>query len=177
MSLPHEQFYMMVQRHGLDAFRMPAAQYNAAEGLGALLRAWGAKEAIALDTRDVAVFGVHADGVSYTSSSRAGAPKGVLVCSWNVVSSGEAHHRGRRCLFFCLNKALCCNCGCEGWHTWNPLFQILSWSMGFLVSGVPPTCRHDGSEWTSAAQKALAPLTTATYVNVSLPELTHNKSH
>ena len=148
VSLPHEQFHMLVQRHGLDAFRLPAAAYYAAEGLGGLLRAWGAKPEIALDTRDVAVFGFHADGVSYTSSSRAGTSKSVLVASWNVVSAGEPCHRGRRCLFFCLNKALCCNCGCEGFHTWNPLFQILAWSLGFLVSGQTPICRHDGSPWT-----------------------------
>ena len=71
---------MLVQRHGLDAFRLPAAAYYAAEGLGGLLRAWGAKPEIALDTRDVAVFGFHADGVSYTSSSRAGSSKS--VCWW-----------------------------------------------------------------------------------------------
>ena len=124
LALPHEQYSLLVKRHGLDAFRLPAAAYNAAEGLGAMLRQWGAKPDIAVETTDCAVIGLHADGVSYTSSSRAGAPKGVLVASWNIVSASENHHRGRRCLFFCLNKGLRCDCGCEGFHTWNPLFQV-----------------------------------------------------
>ena len=147
VCLPHEQYHMLLQKHGLDAFRLSGAASAADEGLGPLLIQWGNKSDINLDTRDVAVLGLHADGVSYTSSNRAGSSKAVLVASWNVVSAPMQSHRGLRCLFFCLSKALCCDCGCEGYHTWNPLFKIFAWSMGFLKSGMPPTCRHDGLQW------------------------------
>ena len=148
VCLPHEQYHMLVQQDGLDAWRLSAADYSAPHGFGPLLQAWGDKPEISLDTRDFGVLGLHADGVSYTSSSRAGSSKAVLVAAWNVVSAPSLSCRGRRCLFFCLNKALCCDCGCEGFHTWNPLFRVFAWSLGFLKSGVPPTCRHDGLPWT-----------------------------
>ena len=64
VSLPHEQFEMLAQTLGIKAFRLPAAAYDAADGLGPLLRAWGDKSDIALDARDIAVFGLHAGGVS-----------------------------------------------------------------------------------------------------------------
>ena len=154
VCLPHEQYPMLVQRHGIEAWRLSAAAYAAPEGLGPLLQGWGDKPDISLDTRDVGVLGLHADGVSYTSSSRAGSSKSVLVASWNVVSAPLQSNRGRRCLFFCLSKSLCCNCGCEGFHTWNPLFQVFAWSLGFLKSGMAPTCRHDGLPWTSQDTRA-----------------------
>ena len=50
-----------MQSHGIEAFRLPAAADDAADGLGPLLRAWGDKSDIALDARDIAVFGLHAD--------------------------------------------------------------------------------------------------------------------
>ena len=147
--LPHEQYQLLVEQHGVDAYRLPAAEYASPGGMGALLRSWGDLPEVSIETRDVGVIGLHCDGVSYTSSSRAGAAKGVLVASWNVVSSAAPHHRGQRCLLFALNKTLCCQCGCEGFHTWNPLFKVFAWSMNALKLGRAPTSRHDGSPFTA----------------------------
>ena len=61
--LPHEQYQMLVQRDGLDAWRLSAADYFAPQGFGHLLQAWGDKPEICLDTRDFGVIGLHADGV------------------------------------------------------------------------------------------------------------------
>ena len=142
--LPHEQFQLLVAKHGADAYRLSSEAYEAHGGLGALLRSWGDNPEVGLDTRDVGVIGLHTDGVSYSSSVRAGACKGVLVASWNVVSASRPSHRGQRCLFFALSKSLCCGCGCEGFHTWNPLFKIFAWSMNVLKIGRAPTSRHAG---------------------------------
>ena len=42
----------------------------------------------------------------------------------------------------------------RGFHTWNHLFQVFAWSLGFLKSGMAPTCRHDGLPWTSQDTRA-----------------------
>ena len=150
VCLPHEQYQLLAAKHGIDAYRLSHEAWNSDVAMGPLLRAWGEHPEVQMDCRDVAMVGLHADGVSYTSTIRAGSgAKSVLVASFNFVSAPAAVHRGRGCLYFVLSKGLCCDCGCEGFHTWNPLFQILSWSMAALKSGIVPTCRHDGSQWSA----------------------------
>ena len=100
VCLPHEQYQMLVHTHGLGAWRLSPEAFAASEGLGPLLQAWGSKPEVSLETRDVAVLGLHADGVSYSASARAGHAEGVLAASWNVVSAPEQAHRGRRVVFF-----------------------------------------------------------------------------
>ena len=112
--LPHEQLSILVEKHGLDAFRLSATDWALDSGLGRLLRSWGDAPEIQVDSRDVCAIGFHADGVSYTTTQRAGNSKSVLVAAWNVISAPHAAHRGRRALFFAMAKALCCQCGCEG---------------------------------------------------------------
>ena len=112
--LPHEQLSISVQQHGLDAYRMSADDWASASGLGATLNSWGDLPDIQLDTRDAIAIGLHADGVSYGSTQRAGSTKSVLVAAWNAVSAELPSDRGRRHLFFAMSKALCCDCGCEG---------------------------------------------------------------
>ena len=85
--LPHEQLSISVEQHGLDAYRMSADDWASASGLGATLRSWGDLPDIQLDTRDAIAIGLHADGVSYGSTQRAGSTKSVLVAAWNAVSA------------------------------------------------------------------------------------------
>ena len=47
-----------------------------------------------------------------------------------------------------LTKQNLCNCGCEGFHTFQTVFAIVAWSMRLLRDGLAPTKRHDGSAWT-----------------------------
>jgi hypothetical protein len=77
-----------------------------------MLRSWG--DEVEVDARDVLAVGLHADGVSYSASQRAGSTKSVLAAAWNVISAESPAKRGRRHLFFSLSKALVCDCGCEG---------------------------------------------------------------
>ena len=112
--LPHEQLAILVERHGLDAFRLSAPAWSSDTGLGRLVKSWGDAPEIQVDGRDVCAIGFHADGVSYTTTQRAGNSKSVLVASWNVISAPHEAHRGRRALFFAMAKALCCQFGCEG---------------------------------------------------------------
>ena len=112
--LPHEQLPISVQQHGIDAYRMSADDWNFVSGLGATLQSWGQSPDIQMDTRDVVAIGLHADGVSYGSTQRAGSTRSVLVAAWNAVSAESPSDRGRRHLYFAMSKALCCDCGCEG---------------------------------------------------------------
>ena len=112
--LPHEELNIMVEKHGLDAFRMADAEWSSDTGLALLLKSWGDAPEIQLDSRDVCAIGFHADGVSYTTTQRAGNTKSVLVAAWNVISAPQAAHKGRRTIFIAMAKAMCCQCGCEG---------------------------------------------------------------
>ena len=51
-----------------------------------------------------------------------------------------------------LAKHNMCDCDCGGWHSTQPLFDVLSWSMACLEQGVSPTARHDGTAWTQRDQ-------------------------
>jgi hypothetical protein len=41
-----------------------------------------------------------------------------------------------------------------GHCTFDPLLKVFAWSMGILKGGAPPSCRHDGSEFTPQDQRA-----------------------
>jgi hypothetical protein len=112
--LPHEQLDISMRLHGIDSYRMSAEEWGSGVGLGGTLRSWGDSPGGQLDTRDVVAIGLHADGVSYGSTQRAGVNRSVLVAAWNAVSAESAADRGRRHLYFAMSKALCCDCGCEG---------------------------------------------------------------
>ena len=112
--LPHEQLKITVDTHGIDAYRVSSESWVSDSGVGALLRDWGDSLGIQIDSRDVLALGIHADGVSYSTTQRAGSTKSVLAAAWNIISAEMPAHRARRHLFFALAKQLCCDCGCEG---------------------------------------------------------------
>ena len=155
MFLPHEIIADLANEVGLDRLCMTPEEWAQQQGLGDLVRNWGAHPdvgmAVGLDK--VAVVGLHCDGVPYTTSSRAGASKSIYAASLNVVSSPESRIRSRRQPLFLLRKTRFCDCGCGGFHTFQQVFEILAWSLTILKSGTLPTCRHDGSPWTAHDRK------------------------
>ena len=52
-----------------------------------------------------------------------------------------------RHVIFVIRKHEMCNCGCRGWCTLEPLFQVLRWSFACLLAGKHPADRHDSSAW------------------------------
>lgn len=136
VCLPHEQFAGIVRQKSIEEFRLSQPMWDSEEGMGPLLRQWGENPDVGVYARDVAVLGMHADGVSFTSSSRAGSAKSVLVCSWNIPSAPSVAQRSRRHLFFVTAKSLACACGCEGYHTFDPLLRVFAWSMRCLKNGL-----------------------------------------
>ena len=113
--LPHEYVGKIAAKLGHDKFRVNEESWNADFGVGKMITDWG--EAVGVDSREALGIGLHADGVSYTTSQRVGHSKSCLVASWNIISAELDAHRGLRNLFFAINKAFCCDCGCEGHHT------------------------------------------------------------
>ena len=113
VCLPHESADILTKRFQPKAFRASDQAWASEVGVGPLLRKWGNDVAVD-NVREVFAVGLHADGVSYTTTVRAGNAKSVLVAAWNFISAPEDAHRGMRVLYFALNKASCCNCGCEG---------------------------------------------------------------
>ena len=54
---------------------------------------------------------------------------------------------GMRHLTYCGRKSDFCSCGCKGWCSIYPIFQVLAWQFTHLQSGCYPSERHDGKEW------------------------------
>ena len=90
-------------------------------GVGKLLRDWGNHMDVNIvdlgALESVAIFGLHADGATYTTTNCARGVKSVLVASVNVISAAEIQARSTRDMLFVIAKNKKCNCGCSGYHT------------------------------------------------------------
>ena len=138
--LPHEQLQLLVAKDGVDKLALNDADWSSDVGLGLLLRQWGERVGVP-DVRKTVAIGIHADGVSYSTSNRAGYNRSVAVSSWNAVSGGSAADRGRRNLFFALGKHNLCDCGCEGGVIQSSCVKVVCHVLfGYL--GSPYTSEH-----------------------------------
>jgi hypothetical protein len=154
VMLPHE-VYPGMAIDGLEPWCLNAADL-ASGPLGALLRTWAAHPDVGIHSDllgEVAMLGIHCDGVSYSSSTRAGNSKKILVASWNVISARSSAAQNRRQPLFVLHGDRLCGCGCGGFHTYQALFEVLAWSLRCLAVGISPVCRHDSSPWTEDDEK------------------------
>jgi hypothetical protein len=149
VMLPHEVYPAMAST-GTAPWCLDA-EASATSPLNALLRSWAAHADVDIqdDLGSVAMLGLHCDGVSYSSSVRAGSSKKILVASWNVISGRSDVERNRRQPLFVLHGDRLCGCGCGGFHTYQALFDVVAWSFRCLMDGMSPACRHDTVPWTS----------------------------
>lgn len=156
LFLPHELMFHLVKDGGMEHLCLTEAELHSHDGPGKLLREWASNMDVqfAGDLSSVCILGMHCDGVPYASGMRAGASKSIFVCSLNVFSGQTEQIRRKRQVLFTLQKAKVCGCGCSGFHTFQELFGVLSWSFRHMVHGVSPSCRHDGSPWTAADRRA-----------------------
>ena len=90
---------------------------------------------------EVLPLGLHADGVQYTTSVRAGQSKSLFVISWNMLV-GPERLRNHRYIFSVLSNDKLCNCGCDGFHSIQDLFRVFSWSMGVCAAGRATAYNH-----------------------------------
>jgi hypothetical protein len=150
MFLPHETFQIFVEQEGSENVCLSADELGADFGLGPLLRDWSSAADVGYlgDLAKVAVLGIHCDGVSYTTTLRAGGGKGVLAASLNVVSARDERVRHKRLPIFVISKGRLCKCGCGGYCTLNAAFGVVAWSFRCMLSGRAPSTRHDGSQFT-----------------------------
>jgi len=81
--------------------------------------------------------GFHGDGVPHKKN------KSVQVFSWNFLSKGHSE----RFLFTAIDKEYCCQCGCGGRCTLDPIVAVFAWSMKMSALGKWPRRRHDGEPW------------------------------
>ena len=51
----------------------------------------------------------------------------------------------KRHLLSVLRRSEICNCGCKGWCSFEPIFQMIAWSLESMCHGCWPSERHDGS--------------------------------
>ena len=116
--LPHEALHYAVA-DGVAPWCLNPTEMNSDIGVGKLLRDWGARPDVRDDHRlaETSVLGLRADGVAYNANTRAGASKGALVGSFNVISAQTPALRAKRTLLFAIAKHNLCNCGRSGFHT------------------------------------------------------------
>lgn len=122
----------------------------AEEPIGRLLQQWARHDEVNFQgaLSNVIVMGLHADGVAYTSTVRAGGQRSIIVGSWNAVSGQSAEERQQRHVLFTVQKDRLCSCGCQGYHTIQSIFAVVSWSMRCALSGFAPQARHDNTPFT-----------------------------
>jgi hypothetical protein len=156
--LPHEVYWKLVDQNGADRYTIGQDRQDVATGIPLLVRRWIAHSDVTVvhEAKNVAAIGMHADAVQYTSSSRAGDQKSITVASFNFISARNLHDRGHRHLFMVLSKNKMCDC-CAGYHSFQAMFSVFSWSMLQLMLGVAPNRRHDGSDFSDHDRRARMP--------------------
>ena len=63
----------------------------------------------------------------------------ICLLLWNFLS-GRDH---RRFWAIAFTKRYMCRCGCGGAHTYDPIWEVLGWSLRACLAGHWPTHRHD----------------------------------
>ena len=153
--LPHEIVHEMVLQNGLANLCLSHDELDSPVGVGSMVKKWAAHMDVQYhgDSTEVVGVGIHGDGVAYTTSIRPGGAKGILVVSMNIVTTQDDRIKNRRQPLFVMKKSRACTCGCNGYHTTQAIFAIIAWSLQILAAGRSPSCRHDGSPWTSDDRK------------------------
>jgi hypothetical protein len=157
--LPHEFVPAMIQGSAISEWCLSPEDIAGGQGLAGVLREWATHPDVELDgdLSEVLVLGMHADGVQYNASIRAGGGRSLVVGSMNIVSAADPKRKHRRQPLFVLKKGRLCKCSCLGFHTLQELMEVVAWSMGCLARGETPTCRHDGSPWSRLDQQTRVP--------------------
>ena len=148
--LPHETAATMLQLFGPEALSI--GDRIDTEPIGGVIREWAGHADVQIppnEAQGVVGFGIHYDGVQYTSTMRAGGAKSIQVASLNVVTARAERVRQIRAPLFIFRKGRFCQCGCQGFHTLQILFDIIAWSFRYLLLARMPDCRHGQSPWTA----------------------------
>ena len=116
MLLPHEVLHEALIREGsLASLCLFPEQLASDTGLGPLLRQWAQDPSVASFTpsvSEVLILGLHADGVQYTSSVRAGGAKSIFVACATAGAKGST----RSMQYFLFSPGACGVCSKE----WPP---------------------------------------------------------
>lgn len=150
LFLPHEGLFELVGNSALSEWTLAPEELTSPTGLGGLMAKWVAHPDVSSHPNpgSVVAIGLHADGVQYTSTMRAGGAKSILVMSWNAVSARGVGDRAQRRLLAVLAKSRLCDCGCGGFHSLQGVWRVLAWSFRHLMVGTAPSRRHDDTAFT-----------------------------
>ena len=122
---------------------MSPPEIRPGDGVGGLIYDWCTDDDVKLGPEGVIPIGYHADGIEYTTSMRPGGGRSCLVASFNILSP-SVEQRSKRYLFAVIAKHALCKCGCNGYHTYQALHAVFSWSMQLLRGERAPNMGHDG---------------------------------
>ena len=105
--LPHEILFHMAMKVGRNWALGPGRPQ-----LDRQLHEWATHPDVRFqgDVSTVGIAGIHGDGVTYTSSNRAGGQRSVAVVSMNIISSTDLAVRNQRHILFVVSKSKFCDC-------------------------------------------------------------------
>ena len=150
--LPHEVMYYL-NRDNPEAWHLDLV--TGSPHLLNLYSEWKSHPDVSLADDHISgmIVGMHWDGVQYSAGLRAGEGKSIFVCSFNVISATCKKKARKRFPLFVLQKERFCACGCQGYHTFQAIFDVIGWSFERLKVGISPSKRHDDSPFTSDDRK------------------------
>lgn len=124
--LPHEAIHHLVGQTRLAPWCLAADQVAAPDGVGKMLTDWTGHPDIHpfhIDPTTTIALGLHADGIQYTSTMRAGGARSMVVMSFNIISAKDHSDRSQRFLLAVIGKDRLCACGCSGFHTFQGVWK------------------------------------------------------
>ena len=147
LFLPHEGLHELTGTRALSEWTLPQETLVHPTCLARLVTQWTVHQDVTShpDPANVIAIGMHADGVQYTSTMRAGGAKSIIVMSWNAISARAVGDRAQRRLLTVIAKSQLCDCGCGGFDTLQGVWVVVAWSFQHLMLGTSPSRRHDGS--------------------------------
>ena len=90
---------------------------------------------------DVGPMGLHADGVQFTKSVRAGLATSMFVIDWNIIHGSDKYrYKGFR--ITSIASSSMCDCGCAGYHSIQDTMHVFVGSMGMCRSGTASRSNH-----------------------------------
>ena len=127
MLLPHELFAQLVKKADMASLTQVNPEMMRLKTKVAAV--------LAMDPSDLVPLGLHGDAVPHQHG------KSIEVFSWNFLAEPDAD----RFLITTMEKRFCCNCGCSGRHSLDPIIEVVTWSLKQITLGLWPDRRHDGT--------------------------------
>ena len=141
MILPHDLLFTLAEDQVADYCSYGPSQ----QGVLGDLQDWGYQCDVNLND------GIHTAALALWGDAAPYATRDSIYLLVLTILSGQ--HREYYWLS-CITKRRICACGCQGRHTFDRLFMVLSWSFRACLAARHPCCDHLGHHWPIGSRRA-----------------------